>query len=265
MWTMLNRSIQILTVLLVTCQLCAAAQENGAVTTVERKFRQANRVYSENKFEEAAAGYRELIRLTGPNAELYYNLGCAALKAGRLGHAVLNFHRAARLAPRDPDIRENLRFVTAVTQSRSEEFENSEGFITELLTRWVFLLTAREASILQLVFLVWVAAGVMILALGYRGALRKVLIGWSAAGLLLLAVNSMVLGIHIYSLRYSRQAVVIENGAQARSGPGEDNTRVLVLPEGTLLALRERRGDWVLVSLPSGRSGWLPTDMVEKI
>ena len=75
----------------------------------------------------------------------------------------------------------------------------------------------------------------------------------------------MVLGIHIYSLRYSRQAVVIENGAQARSGPGEDNTRVLVLPEGTLLALRERRGDWVLVSLPSGRSGWLPTDMVEKI
>ncbi len=262
---LLKKSLPILTVLLCVSVLLAEAQDNGAATTVERKFRQANRAYSENNFEQAAAGYRELIRLTGPNAGLYYNLGCAALKAGRLGHAMLNFRRAARLAPRDPDIRENLRFVTALTRAENQESETSESFIIELVSRGAFLLSAREVSILQLIFLAWVAVGVVILALGYRGALRKAVIGWSVAGFLLLAVNSMVLGIQIYSLRYSRQAVVIEDGAQARSGPGEDNTRVLVLPEGTLVVVRETRGDWVLVSLPSGRSGWLPTGTVEKI
>jgi len=261
----IKRSMPILTALLFVFALSVRAQENGAATTIERKFRQANRAYSENDFEQAMEGYRELVRLIGPNAGLYYNLGCASLKAGHLGRAMLNFQRAARLAPRDPDIRENLRFVAALTRSESEETEVSEGFIVDLLKRWIFLLTAREASILQLIFLAWVAVGVTILALGYRGVLRKTVIGLSVAGFLLLAANSMVLGVQIYSLRYSRQAVVIEDDAQARSGPGEDNTRVLVLPEGTLVTLRETRGDWVLVSLPSGRSGWLPTGKVEKI
>ncbi|MBN2290440.1 MAG: hypothetical protein JXQ83_13980 [Candidatus Glassbacteria bacterium] len=241
------------------------AEDNGSATTLERRFREANRAYSENDFEGAAKGYRELLKLTGPNAGLYYNLGCAALKAGHLGRAVLNFKRAARLSPRDPDIRANLSFVTALTRPAGSEEENSRGFLTDLFTRWVFLLSAREAGILQLVFLVWVAVGVTVAALGHRGVLRKAVIGWSAAGLVLLAANSLVLGMHIYSLRYGSQAVVVEDGAQARSGPGEDNTRVLVLPEGTLVALRESRGGWVLVSLPSGRSGWLPGEMVEKI
>jgi tetratricopeptide (TPR) repeat protein len=265
MQALMKRTILVFIALVCASAFPVVAQQEGAATTLDKKFREANHAYSESNFADAVEGYRELIRLTGPNAELYYNLGCASLKAGHLGQAVLNFRRAARLAPRDPDIRANLRFVTALTRSDSEELENSQGFITDLLNRWVFLLTAREVSFIQLVLLAWVAVGITILALGYRGALRRALVGFSIAGLLLLTVNSVMMGIHIYSLNYSKQAVVLEDGAQALSGPGEDNTRVLVLPEGTLVTLRETRGGWVMVSLPSGRSGWLPVEMVEKI
>ena len=265
MQALMKKMILVFTALVCGMALPSAAQENGAATTLDKKFREANHAYSENDFEQAMEGYSELIRLTGPNAELYYNLGCASLKAGHLGQAVLNFRRAARLAPRDPDIRANLKFVTALTRPESGDSEVSEGFITHLLTRWVFFLTAREVSVIQLILLAWVAAGVTVLALEYRGVLSRTLVGFSIAGLLLLSVNSAMLGIHIYSQNYGKQAVVLEDGAQALSGPGEDNTRVLVLPEGTLVTLRETRGGWVMVSLPSGRSGWLPVGMVEKI
>ncbi|MEA2064552.1 MAG: hypothetical protein U9P14_12685 [Gemmatimonadota bacterium] len=244
----------------------AVARESGDATTIEQKFRQANQVYSQGDYETASSGYRELLRLKGPSAELYYNLGCAELKAGHLGPAMLNLQRASRLAPRDPDIRKNLAFVEALVTSGQEEGETDEGFLTGLVGRWAFSLSAREVGILQVVFLICVTVGVTILALGWAsGMVRKIVIGWSVAALVLLAANSMVLAIQAYSLHYSPKAVVLEAGAKALSGPGPENTTVLVLPEGTLVSYGETRGRWVLISLPSGYSGWLPVSMVEKI
>jgi len=241
-----------------------AAQQEP--TTVEMKFRQANQAYSQGKYDEAAGGYEELIKIVGPSADLYYNLGCASLKAGRPGMAVLNLHRAERLAPRDKDIRDNLKFVEVLTKAKSQEEGGvEESFFVETIFRWVFLITDRELAFLQLIFLGLFALVATVLALGHGGRLRSTLITLTVTCLLLLATNSVLIGVHYYRDNYMREAVVIRPNSEARSGPGEENTRVLVLPEGTLIRMRESRGGWVLVSLPSGRSGWLKSEMLEEI
>ncbi len=256
-----------LVLLLAGASLLRAADDGGRLsgTTVEQKFRQANAAYSANRFEEAAAGYREVLEIAGPSAGLLYNLGCAQLKSGRLGEAVASFHRARRLAPRDPDIQANLRFIGALARPEGEEAEESNGAFLAALTGWMFLLTDREVALLQVALILWLSLGLVLLASGYRGALRQALVAATITGGLLFALNSLMLGAHLYRSRAMHEAVVVQPEAEARSGPGEDNTRVLVLPEGTMIRLREERGDWVLVSLPSGRSGWLQRRMVEEI
>ena len=234
-------------------------------TTLAKKFRQANEFYSQGEYEKAIDGYKELLGIVGPSADLYYNLGCAALKAGRLGGAVVNFHRAARLRPRDEDIKANLRFVEALTKPESEEETGEENLLFNFLIRWMFLLTESELAVLQLVFLLVFTVSATVLAIGLSGMLRKATLTAAGAALVLLLLNSFLLGIHIYRNDYVHQAVVVQANAEARSGPGEDNTRVLVLPEGTLLRIRQQRNGWVLVSLPSGRSGWLEKDKLEEI
>ncbi|MEA1996195.1 MAG: SH3 domain-containing protein [Gemmatimonadota bacterium] len=241
---------------------CSPAMANQQ-TTVQKKFHAANHAYADGNYAEAARGYEELIRIVGPSADLYYNLGCTALKEGRLGIAVANYHRAARLAPRDRDIKANLEFVKTIT---SVEKEEEESFIIGAVSRWIFLLSDSEVAVLQLAFLLWFAAGATVLAAGLRIVrLRHTVLLVTAAGLFLLILNSTILGIHLYCHRYVHESVVIKANAEARSGPGEDNTRVLVLPEGTLVRIGESRGGWVLVSLPSGRSGWLKTGTLEEI
>lgn len=234
-------------------------------TTLEKKFRQANDSYTRGEYERVIVAYEELLGIVGPSADLYYNLGCAALKAGRLGSAVVNFHRAARLQPRDEDIKANLKFVEALTKSESEEEIGEENLLFSFLIRWLFLLTETELAVMQLVFLFIFATGATFLAIGLSGTLRKTALAAAGAGVVFLLLNSVLLGIHIYRNNFIREAVVVEANAEARSGPGEDNTRVLVLPEGTLLRVRQQRGGWVLVSLPSGRSGWLKGDKLEEI
>ncbi len=234
-------------------------------TTLENKFRQANESYSQGEYEKAIGRYEELLGIIGPSADLYYNLGCAALKAGRLGGAVVNFHRAARLRPRDEDIKANLKFVEALTKSESDEEIGEENLLFSFLIRWLFLLTETELAVMQLVFLFIFTAGATFLVIGLSGTLRKTALAAAGAGLVFLLLNSVLLGIHIYRNNFVREAVVVEANAEARSGPGEDNTRVLLLPEGTLLRVRQQRSGWVLVSLPSGRSGWLNGDKLEEI
>src|SRR6476659_1044175 len=84
--------------------LCLRADE------VSTAFDQANKLYEQGKYGEAASGYGKLAQAGQVSSALYFNLGNALLKSGELGRAILNYRLAQRLAPRDPDIRVNLRF-----------------------------------------------------------------------------------------------------------------------------------------------------------
>lgn len=252
-------------IIAIICLLLAAdlaAQEN--ITTLETRFIQANRSYSQGEYETAAAEYSELLRLSGPSAGLYYNLGCAQLKAGQLGTAVLSFHRASRLAPRDRDIRANLSFVKALTRPENSQDDEAD-FLSGPVLGWMFLLSDREVSFSQLVLLGLATLGATVLLAGYSGGLRRVLIWTTLSFAFLLAVNSVLLAVHWHRQYGLVEAVVLQANTEARSGPGEENNRVLVLPEGTVVRMGEVRNGWVLVSLPSGNSGWMPVARLEKI
>src|ERR1051326_2790731 len=69
-------------------------------------FKAANQLYDAGKFAAAAAVYEKLEPKT---AHVYYNLGNAWFRQGKMGLAVLNYERARRLAPRDPDLLANLK------------------------------------------------------------------------------------------------------------------------------------------------------------
>ena len=41
------------------------------------------------------------------------------------------------------------------------------------------------------------------------------------------------------------------------SAPNENSTDVFVLHEGVKVTLQEQRGEWALITLPDGKSGWM--------
>src|ERR1700743_1944350 len=54
------------------------------------------------------------------SADSLYNLGNSYARAGKPGLAVLNYERAALLAPNDPDINSNLEYVRTTAQVPGE-------------------------------------------------------------------------------------------------------------------------------------------------
>src|SRR6266404_4838400 len=97
-----------LTLLLLLWTSCPGPTRAGDVSAA---FEQANKFYEQSNFTEAAAAYARVIDGGQVSPALYFNLGNALFKSGQIGRAILSYRQAEQLAPRDPDIRANLRFA----------------------------------------------------------------------------------------------------------------------------------------------------------
>ena len=103
----------------------AAGASMAPPQAVVESIREAGAAYEADRYGEAVECYRQALALGWCSAELYYNLGCASYKAGRIGWAVTYLEEARRLSPRDPNIRHNLRTVTSKGRDRLPEEEAS--------------------------------------------------------------------------------------------------------------------------------------------
>ena len=65
---------------------------------------QANNHYVNNRYDEAAKIYEELLSQDNHNAYVYYNLGNTYVRQNELGKAILNYLKARQLLPRDKDL-----------------------------------------------------------------------------------------------------------------------------------------------------------------
>lgn len=229
-----------------------------AVAVPADGFKAANQLYDAGKFTEAAAAYEKIEPKT---AHVYYNLGNAWFRQNKLGLAVLNYARARQLAPRDPDILANLKF--AQQRLGVEGINTSPRAIQRVLRSVIDGCTASEWSAGE-------AAGLWLLALaiGARFYFPKM-----RRGFLVIAVTSFVgFGFSTFALSYqvvnnhmAPQAIVVSGETEARFAPVPDSTVHFRLAEGTQVAIREDRGQWLFVERADGQQGWVKSEALGQI
>lgn len=223
------------------------------------RHNQANELYRQGQYQQAREQYLEVVAAGVRDPQVYYNLGNACFKAGRLGEAVLWYERALRLAPRDPDIRANLRFADELLPDKVGEAGGAGQRLEDL---YLFPTLDELSAVFSLCFLATWGLG------GWRLWRRTWGAWWRlavfAAGCSLAAVSGAWLGARLYGQAQAR-AVVLEAEVTARSAPDPQQTPVFVVHEGTRMELARSEGEWALVRLPSGLGGWVPAEAVEQI
>lgn len=89
----------------------AAQTKVGAFDPTATGIAQGDKLYMEQKYEDAITVYEEVMQVNGVSSELLYNLGNACFKANQLGKAVLCYERALRLDPGNKNAQNNLAYV----------------------------------------------------------------------------------------------------------------------------------------------------------
>jgi len=217
-------------------------------------FKSANGLYDAGKFADAAAVYE---KIEPKSAHVYYNLGNALFRQGKVGLAILNYEQARRLSPRDPDILANLRF--AQTKLGVDEVNAPPKAWQRYLRSTVESRTLREWAVYELVGL-WLT----LLAVGaclYFPKMRTGLLILSVAGFVGFAVSTFAL----VNRRALAEAIVTISDSEARFAPLQDSTVHFRLAEGTKVAIREDRGQWLFVERADGQQGWVKAEAIGRI
>ena len=222
------------------------------------QFDQANRLYEQGKFADAATGYQQLIALGHTSATVYYNLGNAWFKAGHLGRAVAAYRRAQELAPRDPNIRFNLDFAR-------QQVTGSNAPAPRLWERALRGLTLNEWSALAAVAF-WLCFALLILR-EWKPAWRRPLRSYAIAAGSLAILFIALLGIATYQGANASEAVIVTQQAVVRFGPLEDSRVQFQLRNGAEVEIVGRKENgpadaWLQVRDGANRIGWLKRDQV---
>lgn len=223
--------------------------------SLESQVAAANAAFARARYDEAARLFRDAIARHGYSAPLLYDLGNAWLRAGRIGEAVLAYERALALAPRDADVRANLREARRAGHLRNEA---PDGW-----TRLASVASADEWA--------WAASASLSLAaaLAVLAALRRP--APLASRRLWLGAGAAALAAVLASLLCARQvkaldrAVVTAEDARLRDAPYEAAELGSSLPPGEMVRIEQRHGAYALVRTRSGRSGWVPLSTIERI
>lgn len=266
----MKRLLPVLRPLMFTAALLPAAAQDPAAIFDEANsfFQQANGMQASNPetarnlYRRAALRYERLISEVGiRNGKLYYNLANTYFQMDDIGRAILNYRRALRLNPSDPNLNRNLAFARTRRYDKFEEAQETQVMRTLLFWHFDLAPVTRLAVFTVVSALFW---GAMLLRL-YR---RMALPAGVTAGLALAA--ACFLGSILYDAAIGekqRYGVVTAPDTIARQGDGETYEPSFADPlhAGAEVRLIEQRPDWRRVELPDGRRCWLSARDIEWI
>jgi hypothetical protein len=173
-----------------------------------------------------------------------YNLANSYAIAGKPGMAVLYYERARLLAPNDPDIEANLRYVQASSRLAPES--------SSWIERVGAVGSPNELSWAGVIG--WSIMGISMVAgrrySGYRWTRRIAFILGSA--LIGLTVSS---GLLLWPRLH--QAVIVKDAAPVLVSPVPMADTLFVLPEASTVETTAEHEGFVLVQTASGQTGWV--------
>ena len=222
-------------------------------------FETGNELYRASDFEGAADHYRRILDAGVESAEVHYNYGNALYRLNRIGPAILQYEKAARLAPGDSDIEENLAFLKTLTADRTTgPSADASGF--SLVDRALgFTSLDQDAVILCALWILLM--GLIAAAIAARGWRARRLALWGACILLLpLLLAAGTLSWKTWRDANVQHGVVLAERVDVRSGPGDDHTSLFTVHEGLTVRVLRVQGSWAWISIDSGLNGWVPSD-----
>jgi tetratricopeptide (TPR) repeat protein len=218
-------------------------------------FEQGNQAYRDGDYPGALEWYKKIVSAGYESSQVYYNMGNCYYKLDQIGLAILFYEKAFKINPRDREIKFNLEMANLKVVDRLGSppqfflFEWWDKIKTYFnIDQWTKLVAALYVStILMLILFIFLRFHRL------RSVVLTILIVFAA----LTVFASYLLFLNVRAEAENTGAIVLVPSVNVLSAPNENSTDVFVLHEGVKVNLSDQRGEWVEITLPDGKSGWM--------
>lgn len=227
------------------------------------EYQKANALYQKQQYDSAAVIFEQLISQEYKSAEVYYNLANCYYKANNIARAILNYERALKLQPDDEDAAFNLKVAQLKVVDKIEAVPDI------FYIRWMKTLSSAMTTdnwSRLLIFNIWIMflfAAIYILS--RRASIKR--LGFLLASLFLLIslITAAVANQNYENSVRQKSAVIMSVSAYVKSSPGDNNTDLFLLHEGTRVDILDAYENWVKIRIANGSIGWLKNSETEEI
>ncbi|MDZ4669588.1 MAG: hypothetical protein SH821_01855 [Phototrophicales bacterium] len=220
---------------------------------------EAQNAYETSDYEQAIMLYEAMVTNGTNDPAIYFNLGQAYSQTGELGHALLNYHRAQRLAPRDSDIAGRIANIRA---TRPDTYTDENGILEQIAQLSAFFSTAElEFLALGMWSIAWGMGIVFWRKIAWRKILQLPLLGMSIVTAFLLVMTIS----RIYLETARPLGVITAPFTDVLSGAGIDYFTMFTLSTGAETRILAQEGIWLKIGLPDGREGWIRINTIEGV
>jgi len=233
------------------------------VVAQETTIKEAETAYTQENYTQVIEMYEELLKNFGASGEIYYNLGNAYYKAGKIAPAILNYERALLINPGDKDIRFNLEIAKLRKVDRIEPLD--EFFVIQWFRTVQNLLSVDTwASTGITCFILFI--GCLILFFFSKWMRLKKTGFYLGVVLLIIVIVANVFAWNQQRALIERKgAIIFAPTVTIKSSPDASGTDLFVIHEGTKVFIKSTLGEWHEIELEDGNVGWIHRKDLEQI
>lgn len=228
----------------------------------QQRFEQANLLFSQSKYTEAARTYQQLLDEGHTQKELYFNAGNAWYKAGKNGQAIYNYEKALQLSPNDAAVKHNLAIAN----------QKVNGFVEELplvffQQWWLQLQHLHKANgwAIGTILFWWLLIGGILLNTYIPGWKNKFL-RWGNYALGALFALYLLMAIDTYLSSNNHQSgIVMNSNIKAKTSPDENSRDAFEVGEGMKVHITDATADFCKIELADGKNGWISCAYIKRL
>ena len=227
------------------------------------KFKQGVQDYNNGDYLSAISLFTEIINNGEHSKQLYFNLGNTYYKLNDIPNSIYYYEKALKLDPSDIDTLNNLAYTQNMLIDKIDKLPSNQ--LSNILITISNLFSINQ----------WLSIGItsfyifLILFILYyfkRDSNSKKTYFTFSSIVFCISIVFILTGITKFENQQSNvEAIIFDKKIDFRTEPNYRSEVQFNLHEGTKVKLKEELGDWVLVELSNGASGWLELNSIKKI
>lgn len=236
---------------------------NLNAANVDQLMAEANKQYSDGKFDDAAKSYESIVKQGYRSDILYYNLGNAYYKSKNIPAAILNYERAMLLNPGDESIKFNLDLAKTFTVDKIEPLP--EFFLTTFLNKFRQMMSTNGWAYTGIFFFIVTLVLAYYFWFSHNPNLKRITFSAGILSIVIVLLSFTFSSQQKNNIEKHGYGVLTPSVVAVKSSPSDSGKDLFVLHAGTKVKIIDSVGDWYEISIADGNMGWILKETMEKI
>ncbi len=226
-----------------------------ANTEFNSLMQSGNELYKNSQYQSAIDEYNKLVKQGYEGTSLYYNLGNAHYRLGKVGFAILYYEKALKFSPGDEDTKHNLALAKRNLKDKVDELP--PFFIFNI---WEGMLASFSVSGWTIIaYIIFILLLLSVIAYFFSRSVTQQRISFfiGIGFLILLFLSISLLAVKMNKEFNIKDGIIVENIVTVKFSPDIAAKDEFVIHEGLKVRLEDKVDDWVKIRLVDGKIGWI--------